>query len=106
MMNSNMVSAFRRRYLGSCCVERGDERCGGCCRSDDGCATLPACKLGRDADEEDELGDNTTAVCCPVRYACSRAVANSCTLGKRCCGSLASAVITTSSIAGGIPAIF
>src|SRR6266436_7107007 len=38
--------------------------------------------------------------------ACSKAVANSCTVGKRCCGTLASALSTTCSTAGGSFGIF
>src|SRR5690348_7800626 len=45
-------------------------------------------------------------ICCVDRQACSRAVAKACRLLKRCCGSLASAIITTCSIVGPIAGNF
>src|SRR6266571_1652814 len=68
-----------------------------------GCDALST-KEGSDADSRPESGAKT------VRYsdwqACSRAVAKSCILAKRCSGSLASAFSTTCSTAGEIVGTF
>src|SRR5437588_9310614 len=51
-------------------------------------------------------GLTKVAIRSSFRLACSNAFANVCTVGKRWCGSLASAVLTTFSIAGEIIGFF
>src|SRR2546425_11684102 len=112
IISSVIIFAERpRRCCGFCCAGNGGSCCGtvlGSCgglRSGEGCVAPFFCTLGR-GESVGGFDGCTTRDDGPDLQACSKALANACTLAKRCCGSLASAVITTSSALGGIAETF
>src|SRR5947209_9665294 len=102
-----MLTGRPRRRCGLCCAGDVGSFCGtvlGSCpglHSGESCAASCVCKLGR-GESAGGLDGCTMRDDGSDLQACSKALANACTLAKRRFVSLASAVITTSSTSGEI----